>query len=258
MTPIQCVFYRPTTLIRRYLRRYFAQGTPCPHDYGDGYKRCCDAQVHLDDIELVRTDEGYIPSFTWSRDDVRWPKACEGCGREFPQDRDDHYTAPWQVHVDYLYCRDGEDIESKARTFYEAMPYDGPSGTARPAWQAGGNSLKQGEARRAVREQCEAGLIAMRCLPVGAIWTQDFGIGPTSIHCANRNGFAIEAARMMQLEHYLIRTPGGVWDMDTISTNGDGWQVTGEPPALTARPSILHSHGNRWHGWLTDGVLTQR
>ncbi|HET8627443.1 MAG TPA: hypothetical protein VFL91_08485 [Thermomicrobiales bacterium] len=37
------------------------------------------------------------------------------------------------------------------------------------------------------------------------------------------------------------------------SARGPGWIRTGEPPALTARPSILTP---QYHGWLTDGVLS--
>lgn len=208
MVPIRCVFYEKSEFIRRYLRR-FRMGGRCPHDFGDGYQRCCDAQVHLDDIRLELTEEGYIPSFEWNLNDERWPKVCSGCGAEFPQEKDDHCSAPWQVHVDHLY-RD-------------------PNGNLCP----------------------------LRELPVGAIWEQDFGHGPHSRFLAARYGFELEAAKTMELPHIFVRTPGGVWDMDTISTNGDGWEVRGELPNITASPSILHAQGNRWHGWLRDGVLTE-
>lgn len=210
MTPIPCVFYAPTTLIRRYLRRFIMSSSgKCPHDFGDSYERCCNACAFLDDFELVLTEEGYIPSYEWPRGDDRWPKVCEGCGRPFPQDRSFDSAVPWQVHIDRL--------------------YRGPDGV----------------------------LVPLHELPVGAIWRQDFGHGPTSRYCAARNGFALETARMMELPHLFVRTPGGVWDMDTISTNGEGWDVTGEPPNVTANPSIQHNHGNRWHGWLRNGVLTE-
>jgi hypothetical protein len=67
-------------------------------------------------------------------------------------------------------------------------------------------------------------------------------------------------------EHYLrdwagkrppiiIWLPGnGWWNVDMKSSGGGaGWQVTGTPPLLTARPSILTED---YHGWLTDGVLS--
>ena len=44
---------------------------------------------------------------------------------------------------------------------------------------------------------------------------------------------------------------------------GEGWTVSGEAPNITVKPSIhvLEDDGNgsertRWHGFLTDGVLT--
>jgi hypothetical protein len=48
---------------------------------------------------------------------------------------------------------------------------------------------------------------------------------------------------------------GGVWCVDArASTPGaGGWDVTGTPPNITVRPSILT---DRYHGWLTDGVLS--
>lgn len=33
----------------------------------------------------------------------------------------------------------------------------------------------------------------------------------------------------------------------------NGWNITGEPPNITARPSIMCEH---YHGWLTDGVFS--
>lgn len=42
-------------------------------------------------------------------------------------------------------------IEDEARRIYDAMPYDGPSGTAKPVWHPGGNSHKQQEARSLAR-----------------------------------------------------------------------------------------------------------
>lgn len=59
----------------------------------------------------------------------------------------------------------------------------------------------------------------------------------------------------------IMRLPGnGEWTIDgPSSNNGPGWTREGEPPRITARPSIL-SHGSStrqgYHGWLTDGVLS--
>lgn len=54
---------------------------------------------------------------------------------------------------------------------------------------------------------------------------------------------------------------GSDWVVDGIARNmnGHGWTVTGEPPLLTASPSIgkYNSDGSfSYHGWLRDGVLS--
>jgi hypothetical protein len=52
----------------------------------------------------------------------------------------------------------------------------------------------------------------------------------------------------------MLRLPDGHdWMIDGPSRSGGKWERTGEPPQITARPSIL-SPG--YHGWLTDGVLS--
>lgn len=54
-----------------------------------------------------------------------------------------------------------------------------------------------------------------------------------------------------------VQTPGGMWCIDQPSQNGSGWTRTGTPPTVTARPSIVARSGSGgYHGWLTDGVLS--
>ena len=53
--------------------------------------------------------------------------------------------------------------------------------------------------------------------------------------------------------HLVVKLPGNhEWDMDQKASNGDGWTRTGEPPNVTARPSILVPD---YHGFLTAGEL---
>jgi hypothetical protein len=56
-----------------------------------------------------------------------------------------------------------------------------------------------------------------------------------------------------------VRLPGGFdWYMDSPANNsGTPWQRSGTMPKITARPSILVTGTNGYHGWLTDGVLTE-
>jgi hypothetical protein len=46
---------------------------------------------------------------------------------------------------------------------------------------------------------------------------------------------------------------GDHWIIDQVSSNGMGWQVTGDPPLITAAPSI---QTGRYHGFLQNGVFT--
>ena len=59
----------------------------------------------------------------------------------------------------------------------------------------------------------------------------------------------------------VVRTPGGDWIVDYPCKDGKGWERTGTPPNITARPSIGigGDPGGRWkyHGFLTDGYLVE-
>lgn len=46
---------------------------------------------------------------------------------------------------------------------------------------------------------------------------------------------------------------GKEWCVDSKSSNGEGWTVTGDPPALTCAPSIMVPG---YHGFLQNGVFT--
>ena len=51
----------------------------------------------------------------------------------------------------------------------------------------------------------------------------------------------------------VILPDGNAWMIDRNASNGPGWEVSGDPPSLTARPSIATE---TYHGWLNDGVLS--
>lgn len=59
----------------------------------------------------------------------------------------------------------------------------------------------------------------------------------------------------------VVRTPGGDWIVDYPCEGGKGWTRTGEPPNITARPSIGIGRGEKggwlYHGFLTDGHLLE-
>lgn len=57
-----------------------------------------------------------------------------------------------------------------------------------------------------------------------------------------------------------VATPGdGEWVVDGPSSSGSRWARTGEPPLVTATPSIrvggVNGVPERYHGWLRDGYL---
>lgn len=53
--------------------------------------------------------------------------------------------------------------------------------------------------------------------------------------------------------HLIVRLPNGWdWDVDGLMSNGPGWERAGEPPHVTAAPSIV---AGDYHGWLRGGVL---
>jgi len=53
-----------------------------------------------------------------------------------------------------------------------------------------------------------------------------------------------------------VRLPGGAIFHPQMPPDGEaaGWEISGEPPRITVRPSI--NWVGRYHGWLTDGVLS--
>lgn len=64
---------------------------------------------------------------------------------------------------------------------------------------------------------------------------------------------------------YVMLPNGGVHNIHAKFRDGSGWNVTGEAPNFTVTPSIRcfesrHSDGylyrKEWHGYLTNGVLT--
>lgn len=95
----------------------------------------------------------------------------------------------------------------------------------------------------------ELGAITLQEAPPGAMYFADWmtGIGTYS-------PIAVREGRDKDPRgHLYVKLPDGhTWDTDAKSTNGEGWSRTGEPPNVTASPSILSP---RYHGHLSGGVL---
>lgn len=88
--------------------------------------------------------------------------------------------------------------------------------------------------------------------PPGAMWWV--------AHLDGHDGFYHSAEHVARGggPHLIVKTPAGDWDIDGKSRSGGGWTRTGEPPAITARPSIGIGPPNgeyQYHAYLTNGVL---
>lgn len=95
------------------------------------------------------------------------------------------------------------------------------------------------------------------------IYVADDGSEHT-LHGKVKPGLMVDAFWLKEVKTYHERSPDGMvlmlylpdgftWTIDGGALNGPGWERTGTPPAITARPSIL-SPG--YHGWLDNGVLS--
>jgi hypothetical protein len=76
----------------------------------------------------------------------------------------------------------------------------------------------------------------MQDLPPGAMWYADW------MRFEGPDGRCL-----------MVRLPDlRDWAIDGPATSGGGWERTGEPPDVSANPSIMT---DGYHGFLTDGVL---
>lgn len=95
-------------------------------------------------------------------------------------------------------------------------------------WQATGKTL--------YRRVDTGELMTIEDAPPGAMWNADWW-----------------PEKKPDGRYLAVKLPDGAeWHIDGAARSGGGWTRTGEPPNITARPSIRTS---RYHGWLTDGVL---
>lgn len=132
----------------------------------------------------------------------------------------DHADARWPTH-----CGCG----------YEFKPED--------RWQVNHTLL--------YRRQDTGEQMTLHDAPAGAFWWADWlARNQGSVHHQQRGGGP----------HLMLKCPTGDWDLDAKSANGDGWTRQGEPPNVTAHPSIgIHGKdgGFSYHGWLRNGVLVE-
>lgn len=137
--------------------------------------------------------------------------------------------------------------------FYGPAPLVDDAMRADPRWplhcEACGYLFEPGDAWQIFDQQiyraADGREMILRDAPAGAMWFVDYEghFDFDSVHHKARGGGP----------HLHVRTPGGDWDIDSKSSNGDGWQRSGEPPVVTAHPSIICG---TYHGWLRHGHLT--
>jgi hypothetical protein len=106
-------------------------------------------------------------------------------------------------------------------------------------------------------------------LPPGSMWFCYWYLDPSKPEDVERAKKYLEQSKLKKLSFYarfyletwsLVRPPisvlcpsGSEWCVDQVSSNGEGWQVTGDPPRITCQPSIVVPG---YHGFLRDGVFT--
>lgn len=108
------------------------------------------------------------------------------------------------------------------------------------AWQISGDSLYRG-----LHPEHGPLVCTIREMPPGALyrarWFEGYSYGGADGAC------------------WVCITPGGPWNIDGPSRVGAKWERSGSAPLFTVRPSILMTNpdgSERYHGWLTEGVLT--
>ncbi len=87
------------------------------------------------------------------------------------------------------------------------------------------------------RRQDTGELVTLRAAPPGAMWNAWWmgRKGPDGLSLC-------------------VKLPTGhEWWIDGPANNGPGWERSGTPPLVTAKPSIA---APGYHGWLTDGLLS--
>lgn len=174
------------------------------------------AMVTLDVIEGEAPDSGDV----WPHDDPRWPARC-ACGYEFQA------ADKWQVFVERLYRRADTGEEMALREAPPGAMWEAPWLVDHWATLEGIREPRSSDGASYMSSQWRN-----RCLQEGRI-----------------------------IPPLIVKTPGGDWVIMSSASNGSvdadgrrsGWDWSGEPPRITARPSIGMS---RYHGWLTDGVLS--
>lgn len=128
---------------------------------------------------------------------------------------------------------------------YDDVPHDDPRW---PVACACGQAFAPGDhwqhnLDRLYRDPRDGKLYTTREAPAGAMWFCDW--------YAKEQGYKGPDGRAL-----VVKLPDGTeWLVDGPATNSKTpWSRTGEPPMVTARPSIL-THG--YHGFLTNGRLEE-
>lgn len=151
-------------------------------------------------------------------------------------------------HTAMARIEDGPLVTTERHTYRtdpEQWPHDDPRWPARCAC---GYVFTPGDVwqlfyERLYRDPRDGREYALRDAPAGAIWDEPWNAD----HWHGADGRCLG----------LMLPDGSSWIIDGPASNAPGklpgWDRSGQPPRLTARPSILTP---RYHGWLTDGVLS--
>ncbi len=94
--------------------------------------------------------------------------------------------------------------------------------------------------------------------PDGDYTGKDAPAGAMRLTWWDGNTSSAECLARGERDHLKVKLPDATWwDIDAPASKdyregGSGWTREGEPPLVTANPSILTG---RYHGWLRNGVL---
>lgn len=214
---VKCFFVVPNGFIRRSLRRYTSSELnpdKCPIS-----KYYHNAQTVLDEIADVPHDRPY----EWSKDDPRWPVACE-CGYQF-KDNDQ-----WQVFCDTLYRRTDTGGIISLKT---------PGAMYHATWLTGdywvgpdGNAL-------------------MVILPDGHAWHVDGRANNCDSPCKNcGQPYSVHHAGNAPCMKYDDVRPHKCW-----IRHGTVPHITVDKNGVTCGAGAGSIMTDKWHGFLRDGVL---
>lgn len=217
--PWQCFMLQETNTCARYLRRFTFGGRPDGVDLNPGP----DHEICPAGSEYEGYKQGHEASVRIENGRIKWTK-----WETTPAGRKRHYMA-----------NQDESVPHKDPRWPKTCKNCGQKFKAKHVWQVFTHHLYKTPDGKLVTIHPNPQSPELTCPPGAMLWVDwvpDDWCGPEGKGSLS------------------VMTPGGIWHIDAPATGGGRWTRTGEPPNVTATPSILI--GTAYHGFLTGGVLT--